>query len=161
MGANGQRNAGSIRPAKWWRNGTKHAASPPKTRSHQPNTACRHWDTYITRKKHLIIYKQINFCFYEKILNFVENNLHMIVGTTQYCDTQQTIHYTTNNTQHKIHSCYIISFETFLAVFEQVVCLSWIGLGTGGSWIVCWQRQKIVVTVRVRCTEPSLHSPHS
>ena len=40
--------------------------------------------------------------------------MHLIVGTTQYCDTQQTIHNTTNNTQHKIHSCYIISFETFL-----------------------------------------------
>ena len=38
-------------------------------------------------------------------------NLHLIVGTTQYCDTQQTIDNTTNNTQHKIHSYYIISFE--------------------------------------------------
>ena len=27
--------------------------------------------------------------------------LHLIVGTTHYCDTQQTIHNTTNNTQHK------------------------------------------------------------
>ena len=42
MGANGQRNDGSIRPAECRRNGTKHAAAPPKTRSHQPNTACRH-----------------------------------------------------------------------------------------------------------------------
>ena len=39
--------------------------------------------------------------------------MHLIIGTTQYCDTQQTIHNTTNNTQHKIHICYIISFETF------------------------------------------------
>ena len=39
--------------------------------------------------------------------------MHLIVGTTQYCDTQQTIYHTTNNTQHKIHSFYIISFETF------------------------------------------------
>ena len=36
-------------------------------------------------------------------LNFVEKNLHLIVGTTQYCDTQQTKHkhnkqYTTQNT---------------------------------------------------------------
>ena len=73
--------------------------------------------------------------------------MHLIVGTTQYCDTehtthntQQTIHntqYTTHNTQHKIHSWFIISFETFVglvkAVFGEVVCLSWIGLGTGGS----------------------------
>ena len=26
----------------------------------------------------------------KKELNFVEKNLHLIVGTTQYCDTQQT-----------------------------------------------------------------------
>ena len=45
-------------------------------------------------------------------------NLHLIVGTTQYCDTQQTIHNTTNNTQHKIHS-YIISFETFYDRFGE------------------------------------------
>ena len=37
---------------EWRRNGSKDAAAPPKTRSHQPNTACRHWETYITRKKH-------------------------------------------------------------------------------------------------------------
>ena len=45
--------------------------------------------------------------------------MHLIVGTTQYCDTQQTMHNTTNNTQHKIHSCYIISFETIYAVFGE------------------------------------------
>ena len=44
------------------------------------------------------------------------NRLHLIVGTTQYCDTQPTIHNTTNNTQHKIHSCYVISFETFFCI---------------------------------------------
>ena len=36
MGDNGRRNDGSIRPAEWRRNGIKHAAAPPKTRSHQP-----------------------------------------------------------------------------------------------------------------------------
>ena len=41
--------------------------------------------------------------------------MHLIVGTTQYCDTQQTIHNTTNNKQHKIQSFYIISFKTFFA----------------------------------------------
>ena len=40
-------------------------------------------------------------CCYEKIIFFCGKNLHLIVGTTQYCDTQQTIHNTTNNTQHK------------------------------------------------------------
>ena len=44
-------------------------------------------------------------------------NVHLIVSTTQYCDTQQTIHNTTNHTQHKIHSCYIIFFETFFFRF--------------------------------------------
>ena len=53
----------------------------------------------------------------KKKLNFVEKKLHLIVGTTQYYDTQQTIQNTTNNTQHKIHSCYIISFETFFGRF--------------------------------------------
>ena len=43
--------------------------------------------------------------------------MHLSVGTTHYCDAQQTIHNTTNNTQHKIHSCYIISFETFFGRF--------------------------------------------
>ena len=58
---------------------------------------------------------KINYVFMKKKkLNFVEKNLHLIVGTTQYCDTQQTIH-NTNHTQHKIRSCYIISFETFFA----------------------------------------------
>ena len=58
----------------------------------------------------------------------------MIVGTTQYCDTQQAIHNTTNNTQHKIKSWYIIFFETFVdLVFGEMVCLSWFDLGTGGS----------------------------
>ena len=45
--------------------------------------------------------------------------MHFIVGTTQYCDTQQTIHNTTNNTEHKIHNCYIISFETFFGRFDR------------------------------------------
>ena len=55
----------------------------------------------------------------KKKLNFVEKKLHLIVCTTQYCDTQQTIHNTKNNTQHNIHSCYIISFETFYGRFRR------------------------------------------
>ena len=55
--------------------------------------------------------------FLWKINKFCWKNLHWIVGTTQYCDTQQTIHNTTNNIQHKIHSCYIISLETFFGRF--------------------------------------------
>ena len=35
-----------------------------------------------------------------------------VIYTKQY-----TIHNTTNNTQHKIHSCYIISFETIFGRF--------------------------------------------
>ena len=52
-------------------------------------------------------------------MKFCCKKLRLIVGTTQYCDTQQTIHNTTNNTQHKIHSCYIISFETFFSRFRR------------------------------------------
>ena len=48
--------------------------------------------------------QKINFSFYAKKIKFCWKNLHLIVGTTPYCDTQQTIHNTTNNTQHKIHS---------------------------------------------------------
>ena len=132
MGANGRRNDGSIRPAEWWRNDTKYVAvAPPQTQSHQPNTACRHWETYNTRKKHLIILHKINFCFYEKKLNFVEKIWMWLLAQQSNCDTQhnkqyttqQTIHNTTNNTQHKIHSCYIISFETFFGRFGRF----WIG----------------------------------
>ena len=106
MGANGRRNDGWIRPAEWWRNGSKNAAAPPKTRSHQPNTACRHWETYITRKNINNLHK-INLC-YEKKLNFVEKICIWLAA-------QHTMLNTTNNTQHKIHSCYIISFETYFA----------------------------------------------
>ena len=42
-----------------------------------------------------------------------------MVGTTQYCNTQQTIHNTTNNIQHKIHSCYIIFFEKIVGRFGR------------------------------------------
>ena len=66
-------------------------------------------------EKTLIIYTKQMFMFLWKKIKFCWKNLHLIVGTTQYCDTQQTIHNTTNNIQHKIHSCYIISFETIFA----------------------------------------------
>ena len=66
-------------------------------------------------KKKLIIYKKYIFMILWKNIKFCWKKLHLIVGTTQYCDTQQTIHNKTNNTQHKIHSCYIIFLETFFA----------------------------------------------
>ena len=62
-------------------------------------------------------------CFYEKKLNCVEKICiwllaqHSTVIHNKQYTTQQTIHNTTNNTQHKIHSCYIISFETFFGRF--------------------------------------------
>ena len=91
------------------------------------------------------LHKINSYVFMGKKWNFVEKNLLLIVGTTQYCDTQHTIH----KTQHKIHSWFIISFETFfglvMSVFGEMVCLSWIVLGTGGSWTVCWQRQIMCV----------------
>ena len=120
-GANDQRNDGSIRPAEWRRNGSKTA---PKTQrlhqrlGHIKRTLHADIDKPISLgKKTINNLHKINFCFYEKKLNFVEKNWHLIVGTTQYYDTQQTIHNTTNNTQHKIHSCYIISFGTFYGRF--------------------------------------------
>ena len=115
MGANGRRNDGSIRPAEWRRNSSKNAAAQPKTRSHQPDTACRHWETYITWKNINNLHKINFYVVMKKINKLYWKNWHLIVGTTQYCDTQKTIYNTTNNTQHKIHSCYIISFETFFA----------------------------------------------
>ena len=157
MGANGRRNNGLIRPAEWRRNGSKNAAAPPKTRSHQPDTACRHWETYIIRKNNINNLHKINVCFYDKKLHFVEKIFIWLLIQHSTVIHIQTIHNTTNNTQHKIHSCYIISFETFFDRFWRggLVELDWF------SWTVCWQRQKMVVRVRVRCTEPSLHSPHS
>ena len=110
----------------------------------------------ISLEKNINNLHKINFyVFMTKKLNFCWKKFAFD------CWHNTVLWYTTNNTQHKIHSCYIISLKIFLAVFGEVVCLSWIGLGTGGSWTVCWQRQKMVVRVRVRCTEPSLHSPHS
>ena len=152
MGANGRRNNGSILLAEWRRNGYKTA---PKTqRLHQRLG-------HINRTLHADIEKptsleknnnnlhKIYFCFYEKKLNFVEKiciwllaKQSTVTHNKQYT-TQQTIH----NTKYIIG--YIISFETFVglvkAVFGEMVCLSWIGLGTGGSWTVCSQRQMIFV----------------
>ena len=57
---------------------------------------------------------KINFCFIEKKLNFVKKFAFD-------CWHNTVLWYTTNNTQHntniqhKIHSCYIISFETFFS----------------------------------------------
>ena len=80
---------------------------------------------------------------WKKKLIFFGKNLHLIVDTTQYCDTQQTI----QNTKYIVG--YIISFQIFVglvkAVFEEMVCWSWIGLGTSGSWTVYWQRQMMFV----------------
>ena len=92
MGANGRRNDGSIRPAEWRRNGSKNAVAPPKTRSHQQDTACRHWETYNTRKNINNLHK-INFCFYETKLNFVEKFAFD-------CWHNTVLWYTTNNAQH-------------------------------------------------------------
>ena len=69
-------------------------------------------------------------------------NLHLIVGTTQYCDTQQTIHNTTNNTHHKIHSCYISSFETFFYRF-----------GGGGLFELDWFRDRRQLNSLLTATE--------
>ena len=71
---------------------------------------------------------KINVYVFMKINTFCWTNLHLIVATTQYCDTQQTIHNTTNNTQHKIHSCYIISFETIFGRFWRGGWFVWVGL---------------------------------
>ena len=90
------------------------------------------------------------------------HNIQYTIHNTQYTthNTQHTIHntqYTTHNTQHTIHNTqyktqntwFIISFESFVDLvkvdFGEVVCLSWIGLGTGGSWTVCCQRQMMFV----------------
>ena len=143
MGANSRRNDGSIRPAEWRRNGTKHVAASPQTRSHQPNNARRHWETYNTRKninnctqnKFLCFYEQkLNLfkrfafdCWHNSVLCYTTNNTQ---HNKQYT-TQQTIHNTTNNTQHKIHSCYIISFVTIFGRFWRDGLFELIGLGTG------------------------------
>ena len=142
MGANGRRNDGSIQPAKWWRNGTKHAAAPPDSVTSTEH--CMQTLRYLHHsKKTFNNLHKINFYVFMNFFKFCWKNLHLIVDTTQYCDTQQTI----QNTKYIVG--YIISFETFVdlvkAVIGKMVCLSWIGLGTGGSWPVCWQRQMMFV----------------
>ena len=50
--------------------------------------------------------------------------------------------YTTNNTQHKIHSCYIISFETFFGCF-------W----SGGLFELDWFRDRRQLNSLLTVTE--------
>ena len=117
MSANGRRNDGSIWPAEWRRNGTKHAAAPPQSRSHQPNTACRHWETYntqwlhqwlchISRTLHADIEKPTPF---EKTFNnlhkihfyvFIKNKQILLKKFVFDCWHNTVLWYTTNNTQH-------------------------------------------------------------
>ena len=59
--------------------------------------------TYLHKINSYVFMTKIKFCL---------QNLHFIVGTIRYCDTQHTIH----KTQHKIHSWLIISFETFFGL---------------------------------------------
>ena len=104
----------------------------------------------ITLEKTFNNLHKINFCFYEKKLNFVEKICIWLLA-----QHSTVIHNTKNNTQHKIHSCYIISFETFFGRFRR-----------GGLFELDWfsdQRQlnSMLTVIEVRCTEPSLHLPHS
>ena len=73
-------------------------------------------------------------------------NLHLIVGTTQYCDTQQTTHNTQHTTQQKIHntkySCYIISFEKFFGRFWR-----------GGLFEMDWFRDRRQLNSLLTATE--------
>ena len=87
--------------------------------------------------------KIICLVFIKKII--LLKNLHLIVGTTQYCDTQQTTHNTTNNTQHKIHSCYIISFEIFFGRFGHF----W----RGGLFELDWFRERRQLNSLLTATE--------
>ena len=71
--------------------------------------------------------------------------MQLIVDTTQYCDTQQTIHNTTNNTQQKMHSCYLISFETFFCRFDRF----W----RGGLFELDWFRDRRQLNSLLTATE--------
>ena len=139
MGANGQRNDGSIRPAEW-RNQTRSSSTTDSVTSteHCMQTL---WNLQHS-KKNLIIYIKYIVIFLWKINKFGWKNLHLIVGTTQYCDTQQTIHNTTNNTQHKIHSCYIISFEKCFGHFWR-----------GGLFELDWFRDRRQLNSLLTATE--------
>ena len=50
---------------------------------------------------------------------FMKKNYILLKKFAFDCWHNTVLWYTTNNTQHKIHSCYIISFETFMAVFGE------------------------------------------
>ena len=88
--------------------------------------------------------QEINFYFFD-----LKNKLNLVNKFAFDCWHNTILWYTIHNTQHKIHRWFIISFETFFglvkAVFGEMVCLSWISLGTGGSWTVFWQRQMMFV----------------
>ena len=85
---------------------------------------------------------KINIYVFMKKIKFCWNNLYLIVGTAQYYDTQQTIHNTTNNTQHKINSCYVISFETFFCHFWR-----------GGLFELDWFRDRWQLNSLLTATE--------
>ena len=98
--------------------------------------------TSLEKKNYLIFTKKWMFMFLRKNIKFCWKICiwllaqHSTVIHNKQYTTQQTIH----NTKYIVG--FIISFET-KAFFGEMVCLSWIGLGTGGSWTVCWQWQMI------------------
>ena len=145
MGANGRRNDGLIRSAEWQRNAPKRLQKRSGS-TKDSVTSTRHCMQTLKNlhhsKKNINNLHKINSCFYEKKFKFCWQNLHLIVGTTQYCDTQQTIHNTTNNIQHKIHSCYIISFETFFGRFWR-----------GGLFELDWFRDQRQLNSLLAATE--------
>ena len=86
----------------------------------------------LQQNKFVYLYEQkIKNCVDKICIWLLEQHI-TVIHNKQYI-TQQTIH----NTKYIV----VISFSLkhFLAVFGEVVCLSWIGLGTGGSWTVSWR----------------------
>ena len=138
MGANDRRNDGS----------RNDGATAPNTQQlhhrlgHINRTLHADIEKLTTLEKTFNYLHKINSYFYEKIIILLKKFAFD-------CWHNTVLWYTTNKTQHKIHSWFIISFETFVdlvkAVFGEMGCLSWIGLGTSGSCTVCWQRQKMVI----------------
>ena len=93
-------------------------------------------------KKNINNLQKINFYVFMKKKKCSWKNLHLIVGKTQYCDTQQTIHNKTNNIHHKIHSCYIISFEKFVSCFWR-----------GGLFELDWFRDRRQLNSLLKATQ--------
>ena len=153
MGTNGWRNDGSIRPAN-------DGATAPNMQQLHHRLGHINRTLHTDTEKPTTLEKTFNYLHKINSYVFMKKIIILMKKIAFDCWHNTVLWYTTHKTQHKIQLVYNFLWNIFWPFLERwCVWFELVGLGTGGSWTVCWQRQKMVV--RVRCTQPSLHSPHS